>query len=327
MSETNAMKRKLFILQKLLYEKTDEDHPLTTPEILNYLEEQGCPINQKTLKRDIDLMNDCGMDIVKIAGKPDKIFWGKRTFDLAELRLLIDAVSSSRFITQRKSEELTDEIISLSSEPEKEKLKRNIYATNRVKSYNTSLLYIVNDINDAINNKKRIRFQYSDYSPEKKRILKNDGEKYVLSPYALFWNVDYYYVIGYSDKHKNISSFRVDRINNIEILSELARAMPRGFSLEKYSKQIFEMFDGESVHVKLECKNYLMKYVIDRFGESVKTEIATEESFYAYPEVSLSPNFYSWLFKFAGDMSLISPAHAKEEYLRKAQLVLEDSNK
>lgn len=142
---------------------------------------------------------------------------------------------------------------------------------------------------------------------------------------ALFWNEDFYYVVGYSEKHDNISSFRADRICHIKLLAEKAEKRPKGFSLERYSRQIFEMFDGETVRVKLECKNYLMKYVIDRFGEHVETEIATDETFYAYPEVALSPNFYSWLFKFAGEIVLLSPEKAKEEYIAKARSILDCS--
>lgn len=239
--------------------------------------------------------------------------------------MLIDAVSSSRFITQKKSQTLAKKIISLTSEHGQKELKRNIYATNRIKSKNESLLYIIDTVNEAISSKKKIAFQHIDYTPEKKTVLRNDGELYTLSPYALFWNDDFYYVVGYSEKHNNISSFRADRICHVQMLMERAAKRPKDFSLERYSRQIFEMYDGENVRVKLECKNPLMKYVIDRFGERVKTEIATDETFYAHPEVALSPNFYSWLFKFAGEIILISPGRARKEYIEKALAVIEDS--
>lgn len=323
-SEPNTMKRRLLLVQQLLYETTDQQHPLTTFEILDYLEEQGIVTNRKTLKGDIDLMVECGMDIITVQSKPNRYFWGARRFEQAELKLLIDAVSSSRFITQNKSQLLSKKIISLASEHEQKELKRNIYATNRVKSKNENLLYIVDTVNDAISSKHKISFQYIDYTPAKNKYLRHDGEIYTLSPYALFWNEDFYYVVGYSEKHKSISSFRADRISRVKLLAEKAEKRPKGFSLERYSHQIFEMFDGETVKVKLECRNYLMRYVIDRFGEHVETEIATDETFYAYPEVALSPNFYSWLFKFAGEIKLLEPEKAREEYLDKAKAVLAD---
>ena len=321
--QPNIMKRRLLLVQKLLYENTDEQHPLTTFEILEYLQDKGIVTNRKTLKGDIDLMVESGMDIITVQSKPNKYFWGAREFEQAELKLLVDAVSSSRFITQRKSRIITKKIMSLSSINGREELKRNIYAAGRIKADNESFLYIVDTVNEAITRKRKISFQYTDYTPEKKKILKNDGEVYILSPYALFWNDDYYYAVGYSDKHKNVSSFRVDRICNIRMSDEKSVREPDDFSLERYSRQIFEMYDGDTVRVKLECRNELMRYVIDRFGEDVATEIATEKTFYAYPEVALSPNFYSWLFTFAGEIRIIAPERAKEEYLNKVRAAAE----
>lgn len=322
-SQPNIMKRRLLLVQKLLYENTDKQHPLTTFEILEYLHEKGIVTNRKTLKGDIDLMVESGMDIITVQSKPNRYFWGAREFEKAELKLLVDAVSSSRFITQRKSRIITKKIMSLSSINGREELKRNIYAAGRIKADNESFLYIVDAVNEAITRKRKISFQYTDYTPEKKKILKNDGEVYTLSPYALFWNDDYYYAVGYSDKHKNVSSFRVDRICNIRMSDEKSVREPDDFSLERYSRQIFEMYDGDTVRVKLECRNELMRYVIDRFGEDVATEIATEKTFYAYPEVALSPNFYSWLFTFAGEIRIIAPERAKEEYLNKVRAAAE----
>lgn len=321
--QPNIMKRRLLLVQRLLYENTDEQHPLTTFEILEYLQDKGIVTNRKTLKGDIDLMVESGMDIITVQSKPNKYFWGAREFEQAELKLLVDAVSSSRFITQRKSRIITKKIMSLSSINGREELKRNIYAAGRIKADNESFLYIVDTVNEAITRKRKISFQYTDYTPEKKKILKNDGEVYILSPYALFWNDDYYYAVGYSDKHKNVSSFRVDRICNIRMSDEKSVREPDDFSLERYSRQIFEMYDGDTVRVKLECRNELMRYVIDRFGEDVATEIATEKTFYAYPEVALSPNFYSWLFTFAGEIRIIAPERAKEEYLNKVRAAAE----
>ena len=323
-SEPNTMKRRLLLVQKLLYENTDEQHPLTTFEILDYLESQGIVTNRKTLKGDIDLMVDCGMDIITVQSKPNRYYWGARTFEKAELKLLVDAVSSSRFITQKKSRDISKKLLKLASVHDRDDLKRNIYATNRIKSRNESLLYTVDAVNKAITSKRKVSFQYYDYTAEKKKILRNGGEIYILSPYALFWNDDFYYVVGYSDKHDNVSTFRADRICHLEMVDEKAVKKPKVFSLDRYSRQIFEMYDGDTVRVKLECRNELMKYVIDRFDESVETEVATENTFYAYPEVALSPNFYSWLFKFAGEIRLLAPERARNEYIAKAKAILED---
>lgn len=230
--------------------------------------------------------------------------------------------AKSRLIPQRRSSALTKKIMTLASVHEQKDLKRNVYATNRVKSSNKNLLYIVDAVNEAISRNCKITFRYTDYSPAKRKILRNDGEVYTLSPFALFWNQDYYYVVGYSEKHGNISNFRADRICSIELTDEKAVKRPKDFSLARYSQQIFEMYDGDTVKVKLECSNHLMKYVVDRFGEKVKTEIATNDTFYAYPEVALSPNFYSWVFKFAGEIRIKSPNKAVAEISTMAQKMI-----
>ena len=321
-SKPNIMKRRMMLLQKLLYKTTDEQHPVTTFEILEYLESEGIHTNRKTLKGDIDLMIECGMDIIVVPSKPNKYFWGTRTFELAELKLLIDAISSSRFISQSKSNALTKKLTSLANSYDQKNLKRHVYATNRIKASNESLLYIVDTVNSAIILKKKIYFQYTEYAVDKKKILRNDGEVYSLSPYALFWNEDYYYVVGYSDKHDNVSVFRADRICHIEIADEKAAKKPDDFSIEKYSQQIFEMYEGDIVQVKLQCRNELMKYVIDRFGEGVETEIASETSFFAYADVSLSPTFYSWVFKFGGEVRILSPSKDVNEILAMTQKLM-----
>ena len=322
-TEPNIMKRRLLLVQRLLYENTDEQHPLTTFEILDYLLEQGILTNRKTLKGDLDLMVECGMDIVTVQSKPNRYFWGTRKFEQAELKLLIDAVSSSRFISRRRSQTLSKKLISLSSGPGQKALKRNIYTTDRVKSGNEVLLYTVDTVNEAITARRKIGFKYTDYTPEKKKVFKHDGEIYTLSPYALFWNQDYYYIVGYSEKHENISTFRADRVAEIEITDEKAVRKPKDFRIDKYSSEVFEMYDAaKTVKVKLKCRNEYMRYVIDRFGEKVETEIADEENFFAYPEVALSPNFYSWVFKFAGEIRIISPDKAVAEISTMAQKLI-----
>lgn len=146
-------------------------------------------------------------------------------------------------------------------------------------------------------------------------MLRNDGEVYVVSPYALFWNEDYYYMVCWSDKHVNVSTFRVDRMVSPEVMDDKAVKRPDGFDLEDYSRKIFEMYDGERTVVRLKCKNELMKYVIDRFGEGVETEALDDGFFEVTAEVSLSPNFYAWVFRFGGDIRILSPKKAASELM------------
>lgn len=316
----NTMKRRMFLLQKLLYDETDEEHQISTFEILEYLEKEGVPTNRKTLKKNLDVLVEQGMDIVTVVSKPNRYFLGAREFELPELKLLLDAVCSSRFITQKKSRQLTKKLTDLASNSQKKELERHVYPTNRVKPRNECIYYTVDRINDAISRKKKISFQYTEYTAEKKKVFRNDGEVYVISPYVLFWNDDFYYVVGFSDKHENVSVFRVDRLHEPTVLEEKAVKKPKGFRIDDYSKRIFEMYDGETVEVRLECKNRLMKYIIDRFGENVKTKVNSEETFVATVGVALSPTFYGWIFQFCGDIQIQWPEKAVEEMKEMAKV-------
>ena len=308
---------------RLLYEQTDEEHQMTSDELVEYLKEKKVPANKKTLKSDIDLMTEAGLDIVTVSSKPNRYFWGSRHFEVPELKLLIDAVSSSRFITQKKSEQLVKKLTELASVNQKSELKRHLYATNRVKTSNESIFYTVDTINQAITQKRKITFKYTEYDGEKNIVFRNDGEVYELSPYALFWNEDYYYVVGYSEKHENVSVFRVDRLYKPEITKKDAAEKPDDFNLDDYSRQIFEMYDGEMVKVQIKCKNELMKYVIDRFGEGVKTRVLSDDEFTAEMEVALSPNFYAWVFRFGGAIKILAPEKAVDEITEMARAMIE----
>lgn len=322
----DMVKRRLLALVNLLYEKTDQDHPIDTFQIMEYLEEKGLAANQKTLRSDLEILANEGIDIVTVPSKPNKYFWGTREFELPEIKLLMDAVCSSRFITKRKSRELSRKLTRLASLNQREELDRHIYATNRVKSSNEAIYYSVDVVNEAISQKRKISFQYQEYDGNKKKVLRNEGEVYELSPYALFWNEDYYYVVGYSEKHGNVSTFRADRLYKTTILEERTLPPPADFRLEDYSRRIFEMYSGLEQEVKLECKDELMKYIVDRFGEDVETRKLDETSFLATVNVSLSPTFYAWVFRFAGDMKIVSPKEAVGEIVRMARRIVREEN-
>ena len=308
----------------MFYEHTDEEHPMTGLEILEYLKKHDVPANEKTLRGDIQLLQDLGLDIVKIVSRPNLFYWGERQFEMPELKLLVDAVASSRFITKKKSNALGKKLAQLASENQRKDLRRHIQATNRVKSENESIYYSVNTVNEAISRRKKIRFQYTEFGADLKETLRGDGELYELSPYALLWNEDYYYVVGWSDKHNNVSVFRVDRLYRPEILEEKAVKRPDDFDLDDYSTPIFDMFEGpERVTVKLEVKNELAKYIVDRFGTKLETGRASDDSFTVKVDVSLSPTFYAWVFQFEGGIRILSPKKAVEDMKRMIDKVME----
>lgn len=310
----NIMKKRLLMLIKLLQDHTDEDHPVSTRDIMAYYKENGMSSDRKTLDADIKLLQEQGFDLIKIKSSPNKYYIASREFELPELKLLIDAVQSSRFITEKKSRELSKKLAGLASAEQAKELDRHTGVNGRAKSTNEQQLYTVDTITKAINEKKKIRYQYQEYDGKKRKILRNDGEVYVLSPYMLYWNEDFYYVVGYSDKRECITAFRVDRIVNIEILDEKAVKKPKGFKVSDYSSSIFGMFSGPETEVELECRNDLMKYIIDRFGERIKVRPTENGTFLTMVTVELSPVFYGWVFQFGGGIRIIGPDEAVGEY-------------
>ena len=300
--EPNTMKRRMVLLWKLLYDQTDEEHPVTTYDIVDYMAEHGIKVSRKTIKPDVDLMVECGFDIVTVSGKPNRYFWGSRELQVPELKLLLDAVSSSRFLTKKKSDD--------------------IYTTNTVKPRNEAIYYTVDKINDAIEAKRRISFKIIEFDGKRRKTYRNDGETYIVSPYALYWNDDFYYVVGWSDKHMSVSAFRADRMDNLEILNEKAVKRPKGFRVSDYSHKVFEMFDGDEVVVTLQCKNYLMKYVIDRFGDKFSFEPGEDDTFTCEVEVCLSPTFYGWVFGFCGEIRILSPEEAVQSIVQMSESMI-----
>ena len=312
--DTSSTKKRLLLILELLYKTTDESHPVSTVDITDYLEEKGFQIDRKTLRSDLRLLISMGYDIVVVKSSPNRYFWGERTFEIPELKMLLDAVSSARFISETKSKQLTKKIMSLAGMQQREQLKRHVRAIGKTKADNKGLYYIIDTITEAINRKKKISFQYTEYNGRKEKILRNDGEVYILSPYVLYWNEDYYYVLGYSDKRERVTAFRIDRMKTPKIMDDDAVPKPEDFDVSAYSNKVFQMFSGEETTVELECDTSLMKYVIDRFGIDVETEELSDDKFLAKVPVDLSPTFYGWVFQFGGGVKIVGPEEAVDAY-------------
>lgn len=319
-------KPRILYLQKILLERTDEEHPLTTTQLIEILsKEYGISAHRTTISKDITALQEFGLDVIMIHSTQCKYFVGSRKFELPELKLLIDAVESSKFITKRKSDVLIQKIHTLASIGQVSKLKRNNYVANRVKPDNEQIYYIVDTINTAINEGRQISFQYYDYTGLKKRVLKNKGEVYKLSPYKLLWNSDYYYVIGYSEKREKIISFRADRIAAAPvILKENALPVPDDFDIENFTKEVFSMFQGDKVTVVLRCDNSLMKTMIDRFGEDVTALAYDMTSFKLITDVSASQTFFGWVFGFGGKVQILAPEEVRKQY---GKMIMQASEK
>lgn len=319
-------KPRILYLQKILLERTDEEHPLSTTQLIRILnEEYGISAHRTTITKDIAALVEYGLDIIIIRSTQSKYFVASRKFELPELKLLIDAVESSKFITKKKSDALIEKIYTLTSPSQVSKLKRNNYIADRIKPDNERIYYIVDTINDAINEGRQISFQYYDYTGLKKKVLKNKGEVYQLSPYHLLWNGDYYYAIVYSEKKGKIVTFRADRIAATpEILDKKCIPQPEDFNIADFTKKVFYMYVGDEVTVDLRCDNSLMKTMIDRFGEDVTTLAYDMTSFRLITEVSASQTFFGWVFGFGGKVQILAPTEIKEQYRQMIMKAAED---
>lgn len=313
-----AKERTLYIL-KYLWQNADEEHPATTADILSALAEEGISINRHTIMTEIAKLQEFGVDVICVKSSPNRYFIGSRTLELPELKLLVDAVEASRFISAKKSHELVQKLCAMTSIHEAASLNRHLYVDGRVKSDNSALYYTVDLLHQAINSGRRIRFQYIEYTADKHKIHKHRGYVYELSPYALLWHSDCYYVLGFSEKHKKITKFRVDRIDKAELTDKAAVKRPARFNPVEYLKNIFAMYDGEMQTIRLKCDAGMMKVIIDRFGKSVSTIRTADGGFTAEVKVSVSPTFFGWIFGFGGKIRIVYPKNIVEDYIQTAQ--------
>ena len=309
-------KPRILAVLRILETYSDEQHPLTFADMTRLLKEHyDITAHRTTLQRDLDELIAFGIDIVSVRSTQNRFFIGERVFQTPELRLLADAIGSSKCLTEKKSAALTDKLCSLVSIHQAALLRERPLPAAVIKPKNEQIYYIIDAINHAIDRNRAISFCYTDFAPDKSTILRGDGELYTLSPYACIWSGDYYYVIGWNHKRHDVSAFRVDRIASTPVLTdESAIPPPAGFDLCEYSKSVFQMFKGKEVTVELRCANELMKAVIDRFGSDVQTSILDEEHFLVTAPVSLSPTFYGWVFEFGGKLQILAPAEAKDAY-------------
>lgn len=308
----NESQQALLLLRQYLHQHTDEQHPVSVTDILAFWQQHGIQAGRKSVYTDIELLQNVGMDIVCVKSSQNKYFVGQRLFELPELKLLVDAVESSRFITEKKSTALIKKLGHLTSTAQAEQLNRRIYMGGTPKPENESIYYNVDTIHNAVQKKQQITFQYFEYTPKKEKILKHDGYKYRVSPYAMIWNRDCYYAVGWSEKHGKIAQFRVDRMTAVEPLEQAAVQTP-DFDPAEYVRKVFGMYPDDLCTAKLLCDNEVMRSVIDRFGENVRTETVDEQHFRATVEVTPSPPFFSWVFTFSGKIRIVSPAAVLEE--------------
>ena len=273
-------------------------------------------VSRNTISDDLAMLHDCGLHIEHYKSTQNRYYYDGQIYELPELKILVDAIASSRFITQRKSDELIAKLLTLTSSRNAARLRRHIYAAGRAKSDNENGYYIVDAINTAIDARRKISFRYTDFDVTRQRCLANGGKPYTVSPYALIWDGDCYYMRGFCDERREMRNFRLDRIAaQPEILSQTAVAPPEDYNPADYSRRVFRMYDtGEPVAVQLRCHVSVMKYLMDQFGGDFKSEALDDGSFRATVRVCTSATFYSWIFGFNGKIKITGPDSVVRTY-------------
>ena len=315
-------KQKLLYLQKIMLEKTDENHGLTINEIKDELESYGIKAERKSLYDDIEILQSFGLDICTVRTNTVKYYIGNRDFQIPELKLLVDAIQSSKFITRKKSLELIEKLGHLVSENESSQLRREVYVTNRVKTVNEHIYYNVDKIHNAISENKKISFQYFKWELDTtngNKIVKTarkNGEAYRVSPWALCWDDENYYLIAYDSEAEIIKHYRVDKMERIRLLKDErdGSELYKDFNPARYAKSVFSMFGGEECEVKLLVDNNFIGVIVDRFGSDLFIVKHDEHSFTVNVNVMLSPQFYAWVFGLGGGVRILAPERAILEF-------------
>lgn len=329
MARDSHRKIKLLKLLELLRKNTDESHPMTTSQICAALSEIGIPCDRRTLSQDISTLNALEYEImVTMVGHEKGYYVEDRSFSVPELKILIDAVHASSFITEKKSEELIEKIASLGGAHRAEVLKRNMVCFNTRKHSNEKIYYTIDCLEDAILNQKKVIFLYFDLNERGERIYRRDGHHYVVEPIALVFNEDNYYLMCYSSRHDGTSNYRVDKMDAVEIIDESCcdKAIALRDEVSEYTEQAFKMFGGPLEDVVLGFDRSLIGVVLDRFGEDTKITPLGDSKCIAPVKVRISSVFWGWIFQFGKQMRILSPDTVRDEYKNQIALFFEGDN-
>ena len=325
MARSPYQKLKPLYIMNYLLQNSDEDHPVTMKQIVEYLDAQGISAERKSVYDDLEALRVFGLDIVHVeAGRFQGYFVAERSFELPELKLLVDSVQSSKFITHKKTATLIRQIEKLASIHEAQLLQRQVYVKNRIKTMNESIYFNVDQIHNGISQNKKIQFKYFEYTIEKTRHFRKDGAFYVVSPYALTWDDENYYMIGYDSDENKIKHYRVDKMTKIQPTEEKRDGAEffADFDMALYSKQTFGMYGGREETVTLRCENKLANVMIDKFGFDTAFSNITDTHFDMRVKVFVSPVFLTWIMNFGADVTVLSPESVKDELTALASDVL-----
>ncbi len=317
MPKGTNQKFKLYYLSRIMLEKTDDDHMIDMSEIKTALEAYGVTADRKSLYDDLEALRVLGVDVIgEKVGRNYYYHVGGKQFEIAELKLLVDAIQSSKFITEKKSKELIKKLTDMASHYEATQLKRQVVVQGRVKTMNESIYYFVDDVHRAIAENKKIRFEYMKWNEQKKMVRRKDGS-YIVSPWALTWDDENYYLIAFDEEAGCIKHFRVDKLKSIEVLDELREGKEefKAFNLAKYAKMSFGMFGGKPTKVKIAFDNEMAGVFIDRFGRDISIYPADKKGWSEITvDVAMSDQFLGWIFALGPKVKILSPEDVVDRY-------------
>lgn len=315
MAKSSNQKLKLIYLAEIFEKYTDDEHFITVSQMIDMLAVRGISAERKSIYNDIDALRSFGMDIECKREKTTGYYLASRNFELAELKLLVDLVQCSKFITHRKSNELIKKLESLTSDYQAQLMQRQVIVTNRIKTMNESIYYNVDAIHSAIAHNKKISFKYFEYTVSKERKFRKNGDKYVISPLALNWSDSNYYLIAYDSEAEKIKHYRVDKMTSINTVDEPREGLEQFAKVDmaQYSKRVFSMYSGKEQSVRLQFDNSLIGVVIDKFGKDVVVSAGTD-NFTINVNVMVSAQFFGWLAGLGCGAQIVSPQSVKERY-------------
>ena len=315
MAKSNNHKMALLYMMRGLLQKTDEDHSMNATDLIAALAAYDCEADRRTIYSNVEILQDFGIDVIK-KENGQGYYIGSRDFELPELKLLVDSVQSSKFITEKKSRELIGKLMQLTNEQKARQLNRSVFIRNRMKTGNEKVYYNVDTLHEAMNRNRQIRFKYGEWTAAKELVEKKGGTEYRVSPWALTWDDENYYLIAFDEAAGIIKHYRVDKMLKIGLTDEerVGRDSFEDFDLAAFSKKTFGMFGGPDANVVLRCKNGLAGVIIDRFGREISLVPEDGEHFHVHVTVAVSPQFFGWVTGIGPGIEIASPADVREAY-------------
>ena len=316
MEAVNPQKIKLLKLYEILRQHTDEERPLSTNQLCAMLKAEGITCDRRTLAEDIDILNANGFEVLRRRTRYAMLFYIiERRFDLAEVKILIDAIQAASFITPQKTLELTDKVASLAGSHKATVLKKNLFTFNTRKHTNEAIYYTVDALENALQQKCKASFRYFDLNEHNERVFRKDGERYLVNPVGLVYHEDNYYLVTYHEIHKATVNYRVERMADVQVENEpvAEHAIALSSDLGTYTERIFKMFNGREASIELQFDRKLLDAVHDKFGEAIEIVTCKRNLCRAKVDILVSPVFFGWCFQFGRSMKVLSPPFVADE--------------